>query len=536
MMQRTTRRQFLKTSGIGAAGLGLGLGMVHPARAASDSAWGCLPNGIWPANFPGYKVLMIHLFGGMAPFESFYYRDAPNLRTRGFDTEVQNLNWNGVCGNTPSGLELQNFSTDGDGKAIHLGPFSKPLWRQDIRERMRVIVQRHNLLPHEAAIPFTNTGFRLGRPNFAPLGAPIQHRKTALDEEALVDRVLPHSYALLPENGSIGSLFTLVQRVQSSVGTHPGSARPLALRIGAGLTDFVDQLDRANLGATKEAVNALIDQYRAQYRDWLRWQSTPELTRSAAFRDYDTAATRLLGADTLKELLDDAPQTVDPGPSCAREGIDPFVNPPNPTKTALEFGAFLLSRAPADAASSVFVLDSGLVRTALPYDVHSVDHAGDTGSNLFNLLDSLVSVIKDPANPTPTDDRKIDLTTTLIHIGMDFGRTPFKSTAIMPNPASMGRDHWPEAYVNVLIGGPIPAAPDGTAGRVQGSISDALDEGAVADIPFTATDTLAALLVAAGVNPFEGQNFALGNITPALVGIDHEATIVNLRQTLLGVM
>jgi hypothetical protein len=533
-MSRLSRRRFLGKTAVGLAGLGMGL--ARPRSAFASPAWADLPSGIWPTGFQGYKLLEIHLFGGMAPFESFYYRDAPGLRTRGFDTEIQNLNWNGACTNAPSGLELQAFSTDSNDKELHLGPFSKPLWRQDIRRKTRVIVQRHNLMPHEAAIPFTQTGLRLGRPTFASTGAAVQHRRNALDQEASIDRALPHSYALLPENGGLGSLFTLVQQVQGSFGMHPGSARPLVLRIGAGLSDFIAQLDRANLGITKAAVNALIDQYRGQYRDWLRFQSTSTLTRSNAFRDYDTAASRLLGSDVLKDLLVDAPQTIGPGPTCAREGADPFFSPDNPTKTALEFAAFLLTRPPDEAASSVFVLDSGLVRTGLPYDVHTIDHAGDTGSNLVNLLNSLVSVIKDPANPQPGDDGRIDLTSTMIVINTEFGRTPFKSIGNSPNPASLGRDHWPDAYVTALIGGPVPDVADGTAHRVVGSISDAADAGAVADAPlYSATDMRAALLVAAGINPFAAENFALGQITASLVGVDHAATIENLRETLLGV-
>jgi hypothetical protein len=533
-MSRLSRRRFLGKSAVGLAGLGLSL--ARPRLALANPAWADLPAGIWPPGFQGYKILEIHLFGGTAPFESFYYRDAANLRTRGFDTEIQNLNWNGACANAPTGLELQEFSTDSNDKELHLGPFSKPLWRQDLRRRMRVIVQRHNLMPHEAAIPFTQTGLRLGRPTFSSTGAAVQHRRNALDEEASVDRSLPHSYALLPENGGLGSLFTLVQQVQGSFGMHPGSARPLVLRIGTGLGDFVSQLDRANLGSNKDALNALIDQYRGQYRDWLRFQSTSTLTRSNAFRDYDTAASRLLGADVLKDLLVDAPQTISPGPTCAREGADPFSNPDNPTRTALEFAAFLLTRPAEEAASSVFVLDSGLVRTDLPYDVHSFDHAGDTGSNLVNLLNSLVSVIKDPANPAPGDDSRIDLADTLIVINTEFGRTPFKSSGNSPNPGSLGRDHWPDAYVTTLIGGPIPDANDGTVHRVVGSISDAADEGAVADTPlYSATDMRAGLLVAAGVNPFAAENFALGQITASLVGVDHAATIENLRETLIGV-
>jgi len=531
------RREVLKASLLSAAAVCLG--PVFTRRAFG--AWGELPADIWAPGVNGYKVLELHCFGGMAPFESFYYRDVAGSRTRGFDTEVGALNWNPACANAPSGLETHAFSTDSNGKPVHLGPFAKPLWNnQNIRRRMRVVVQRHDLLPHEAAIPYVATGSRLGRPNQAPPGAAVQHRRAELDFEAANGRVLPHSYALLPEtNTTGGALFTLVQQIQSLVGAHPGSSKPLVLKIGPAFGDFVTQLDRDNLGTSKDAVNTLVDQFRALYRDKLRWQPDNFVTRSTAFSDYDAAAARLMNADTLESLLSASPQTINPQAFCAREGALSFDSADNGTRAALEFAAFLLARPAAEAASSVFVLDSGIARTGLPYDVHFALNAADTGTNLWNLLDSLVSVIRDPNNPTPEDAGKIDLDNTLVVINTDFGRTPFKSSVNVPSPASNGRDHYPECYAKVLIGGPIPLeAGDGVADRVVGSITDGSDETVMSDVPFSATDTKAAMLLAAGVNPFAGENFALGSLTPSLVVASanpHHATMENLRQVFFGV-
>ncbi|MCG7989679.1 MAG: DUF1501 domain-containing protein [Candidatus Thiodiazotropha weberae] len=532
-----TRRELLKASLLSAAAVCLGSAISRRAHAA----WGELPSDIWAAGISGYKILELHCFGGMAPFESFYYRDVAGSRTRGFDTEVGALNWNPMCNNTPSGLETHAFSTDSNGKSVHLGPFAKPLWNnQNIRRRMRVVVQRHDLLPHEAAIPYVATGSRLGRPNQAPPGAAIQHRLGELDMEADNGRVLPHSYALLPEtNFTGGALFTLVQQIQSLVGAHPGSSKSMVLKIGNAFGDFITQLNRNNLGATKESVNTLIDQFRAQYRDKLRWQPDNFVTRSTAFSDYDAAASRLMNADTLESLLSGAPQTINPQDFCAREGASPFTTADNGTRAALEFAAYLLTRPANEAASSVFVLDSGIARTGLPYDVHSIFNAADTGTNLWNLLDSLVSVIRDPNNPTPEDANKIDLSETLVVINTDFGRTPFKSSGNIPTPGSNGRDHYPECYTKVLIGGPIPLEiSDGVANRVVGSITDGADETVMSDVPYNATDTKAALLMAGGVNPFAGENFALGSLTPDLVvpsADPHHSTMENLRQVFFGV-
>jgi hypothetical protein len=228
-MATISRRQFLKAAGRTTAGLALATGWPRIARA--NPAWGDLPPGTitTPADL---KVLQIHLLGGVAPFESFYYRDSPGRRTRGFDAEIAALVWNAGCGTTPVGLETMTpvFGNDSNGKQIKLGPFAKPLWnRPDIRDRIRVIVQSHNLLPHEAAIPFALSGLRLGNPNQANLGAAIAHRALAQDAEAGITRTLPYAYGLVSDTAGVNSLLTTMM---GSVGRHPGSARPLVLKIG----------------------------------------------------------------------------------------------------------------------------------------------------------------------------------------------------------------------------------------------------------------------------------------------------------------
>jgi len=56
----------------------------------------------------------------------------------------------------------------------------------------------------------------------------------------------------------------------------------------------------------------------------------------------------------------------------------------------------------------------------------------------------------------------------------------------------------------------------------------------VADLGFTPTDVHAAALLAAGIDPFESENYAVGQLTGSLQGIDHPATLNNLKATLLG--
>ena len=526
--RRHARRQFLKAAGSATAAMGLSGAFSRLAHAA---VWGDVPPSLWPSP-PDLKVLEIHLLGGVAPFESFYFRPPLGVRTRGFDAEIAGLTWNTpTCPNTPSGLESQIpfsalpfFANDSNTKEIRLGPFAKPLWRTDIFNRMRVIVLSHNLLPHEAAIPFALTGLRLGNPNQASLGAAIAHRYVALDMEAGPPRPLPYAYGLVADTAGLNSL--LVTQM-GAVGRHLGAARPLVLKVGPGFATFITQLARSNMNTAKDA---LLDQYRGQYRDWLRFAGTGPPTRSNAFRDYDTSVGSLLEAASLSSFLGSVPTTIPNNAECAREPSQAFDTNANPTKTALQAAVFLLTRPVAERARYVCVIDSGIEpRVGLPYDVHNAGHPGDTGSNLWNVFQTLADLINDPA--LPADPNKLNLSDTLIIISTEFGRTPFKSLGDMPNPAmSIGRDHWPQAYVNVLIGGPI------TSRAVIGSISDAADLGGVADASHTPTDVKAAVLVAAGINPFESESYAVGQLSaPFGSATTHEQAMELLRTNLLGV-
>ncbi len=520
-MKNISRREFLNSAGVAAATLATG---AWPRFAAASPAWGD-PLGEAPTS-PAQSILEIHLLGGVAPFESFYFRPPLGLRTRGFDSEIGGLIWNGVCANTPSGIELDVpfFANDSKGKEIRLGPFAKPLWRPDIRDRMRILVLSHNLLPHEAAIPLALTGLRLGNPNQANLGAAIAHRYTALDLEAGTPRTLPYAYGLVPQSAGLNSLLATSM---GALGRHPGAARPLVLKIGAGFGTFINQLQRSNMTAAKDA---LLNQYRGQYRDWLRWMASGPPTRSNAFRDYDTSVSALVNAASLSSFLGGAPTVIPSDQECAREPSEVFDTRENPTKTALQAAVFLLTRPPAERARYVCVIDSGIEpRVGLPYDCHNSGHPGDTGSNLWNVFQTLGDLIN---TPTSSDPNKLNLNDTLIIINTEFGRTPFKSLGNMPVPSSVGRDHWPQAYVNVLIGGPI------TSRAVVGSISDAADEGGIAEIGFSysPTDVHAAALVAMGINPFESESYALGQLSdPFGSSLTHQEGMELLRTDLLGV-
>jgi len=508
-MKRIKRRKFLQLAARGAAGAGLCL--LTPRLAYG--AWGdfAAPTTVWPAGLPSTKILEIFLYGGLSPWETFYVR--PPLNFRGFNTEVTDLAWS--CSGVPSPTtETRFFANDALGQAVHLGPATKPLWRSDIVSRMRTIVLQHDLLPHEAAIPFALSGLRLGRLQLSGLGAPIQRRF-----KETTPRALPYSYVCVP---SVFSFPGDNLQATTAIGTHPGSSRPLTLRIGPGTGSLVSLLQRSNMSFSS---NTLIGNYRAQYRDQLRLHGAGDPTRSKGFTAYDSSTESLLGSTNLRTLLLSAPLTLRTDPPCALEPPPPMTIPPvdNIPGTAIRTAAFLLTRSSSDAARYVCVVDGGLIEASGGggYDTHTSHHVDTTSRNLWNTLSTLAEVIQDPTQTA--DPNKINLSDTMIVLTTEFGRTPSR--------AANGRDHWPGGYVNVLIGGPITTA--GIAGAIQDASGNA-DPMRV----YSPTDVRAAALLAAPVDPFAEGVFGVGDVSNSLrvTGTGGEdRTSERIRQQILGV-
>jgi hypothetical protein len=381
---------------------------------------------------------------------------------------------------------------------------------------MRAIVLRHELLPHEAAIPYTLSGLRLGRPQLAGLGAPIQRRSMEL-----LPRSLPYSYVFVPTNNiSQDNL-----QAATAIGIHPGLARPLALRIGAGADSLIERLGRANM-APSNAADALLRQYRSHYRDQLRMGGRNENpVRSKGFEEYNASVETLINAPLLQRLLQDAPFQIQSTAPCARMATDPVCEPaPNLPGTQLKLAAFLLSRPAEQAARYVCVVDSGLMGASGGggYDTHS-GHIRVTSVNLWSILKNLSALIKAPGERPDPSNPKIDLDDTLIVLNTEFGRTPI--------PVSDGRDHFTEGYVNVLIGGPVRGP------AVIGEINDATSV-EMTQKAFTATDIRAGVLLAAGINPLDRDVYNIGDVscpTEERNCEDPTARLISLRKNILGI-
>jgi hypothetical protein len=525
MSWNKTRREWLRLAGTAGAQLALGsLGLgAYIRQATADhhcaaGSWGGLVGNIdgWTCDtHAGYKVLEIYMNLGASQWESFWLPGAgsPNFTDYGMNgLTLSDLNWGANTADFPceapdiptSFNESQLFAAQSTGGNIYWGAAARPLFRRsDIFSRCRMVTQYHDLLPHEAANPYVLTGLRLGNPRRAGTGAAIQRRARVVDP----DQLLPVSY-VLHRNEAVNPHMSAV-----AVGTHPGFCRPVDIRI-QDTNAFVDSLSRA--GVSSESDNLLLA-LRHEYRDRLRFRGVGEPVRSTGFGGYWVAAELLENAPAMQALFggnilvrDTNVATCPEHPNAAEQN--------NPgIKTMLHAAASLLSSGPARYVCAV---DRGITGT---YDTHgdgTATHLLNTNANIYNTLHHLADVIHHPIdNPTGT----INLDDTLVIINTDFNRTPGIN-------GTDGRDHWPYGYLTFMIGGPINGGP---------SIRGAIDVAGYTDTSYrySATDMRAAVLLAAGVDPFADGNFRVSDFSPTLLdGIGTEAQIrERLKGDILGV-
>src|SRR3569833_1875440 len=150
------RRTFLAAMG-GAAGAAAVL------RSRRADAFGEFPAGSEAAQLPAgvraKKILEIYLYGGLSQWETLYYvpqygqptdPQYPNTQYYTFKSTSDALL--ATCGNT--GASSLPMGTAAMGAAVQLGPFAAKLFiRLDVTNRMRSVVQKLALQPHEAAVP-----------------------------------------------------------------------------------------------------------------------------------------------------------------------------------------------------------------------------------------------------------------------------------------------------------------------------------------------------------------------------------------------
>ena len=541
-----SRRRFLEALGVGGMGLAMnsfGLGSwIKAAMAAHDTShtapgcglWGDLEGnvGTWNCgNHQGYKILEIYLRAGASQWETLWlpgnastpnFSDfdlgAPNTApfpggnsANSADTlDLSQVSWSDhtsdfPCeppGIPPASTDAMLFAAQSSGGGnIYWGAPAHPVYdRDDIFSRCRMVTQFHDLLPHEAAIPYALTGSRLGNPRLAGTGAAVQRRHRALHP----DQLLPVSYVL-----HSGSPFDI--NFAAATGMHPGFSRPLVIQV-SNSNSFFQNLGRT--GITPESDELLLV-LRHEYRDRLRFRGAGNTVRSAGFDGYWTAAELLESAPALQTLFENEILVVDSNVAKCAEVTGLNTGTLRGIKTQLHAAASLLSSGPAQY---VCTIDRGIAGS---YDTHQINHMETICSNMYNVMHHLADVIHHPTN---NPDGLIDLDETVIVIHTEFGREPWIENG-------RGRDHWPYGYVTTLMGGPIESRSIG--GGIESS--DGLTH---ADFQYSPADVRGALLLAAGIDPFEEGNFNVASFSAALksnpVTVSEPEIRNRLRSRILG--
>ncbi len=495
------RRKFLKIGAAGAASVAVS-GAFFSSRRSQAAPFGELPAGAAPVLLPperrAKKVLEVFLYGGLSPWETFYMVEEYG---RPDDAQFPNQQYYAFLGGGSGSVEnaLSDclfpdgeahgsfFATDANGASVQLGPFAHRLrGRTDLIDRMRIIVQRHNLEPHEAAVPQALTGQPLGRPSAAGLGAHIQR---FFAERAPASRAAPHSYLF-----AVGGLAGDNVSAAAATGFHPGIARPLSINI-TNVEGFSDLLARDEVGAARERYDQLMDSYVDQYRDRLRWPGDQERVRSAAMTDVEQAVATVKNVDAIANVMDPSLFQARAGQAC---GDNRSFDIPG---MSLEAARHLLTH-PSEPASYVCVSDIGLFEASGGggYDTHTRNSA-DTARNFDNLSRNLLAIINEPGENDPS---KLDLDDTLIILNTEFGRTA------SPQGGGDGRNHHPYGYTTAFIGGPITNAEKGIFGAIGP------DSTASSDNAATPAENRIGALLALGIWPFAQEAFAVSDVRGAL--------------------
>lgn len=532
-MKNKTRREFLQLLSEGGAklmlasvGLNTFMRSAHADNHCTVGSWGGLVGNVggWTCeNHAGYKILEIYLNLGVSQWENFWLPGAgnPNFSDYGMGSlaSFSDLDWGANSANFPCQApdipgnfnDSQIFSAQSGGGNIYWGAATKPIYRRnDIFPRCRMVTQYHDLLPHQAANPYVLTGLRLGNPRRAGTGAAIQRRARVVDPE----QILPVSY-VLHRNDIVNPHMSAV-----AIGSHPGFARPLDIRI-QDTNAFVNSLSRSGISSESDE---LLLALRHEYRDRLRFRGFGDPVRSTGFQGYWTAAELLESAPSLQALFAGDILVRDTNvATCPDHPTVTETNIPG-VKTMLHAAASLLSSGPA---RYVCAIDSGI--TTIPglsiggYDTHGDGtslHLLNTNANIYNVMHHLADIIHHPINnPGGT----VSLDDTMVIINTDFNRTPGIN-------GNNGRDHWPFGCLTFMIGGPINGGPS-----IRGSINNTGYTDT--DYRYSATDMRAAVLLAAGIDPFAEANFRVSDFSPALMrGIATEGQIRDrLKGDILGV-
>jgi hypothetical protein len=485
------RRSFLQTTAL------VGGALMLPSLRARAAPFGTFPSrasGLQlPADQRVESVLEIYLYGGLSPWETLYYVDDYGRADGSFwyqygedvlgvGDDRSNEAALAACGVDAGDTAPAFFANDELGNDVMSGPFAFGLReRPDLVDRLRLVVQRHELLPHEAAVPYALTGKKVGQPAMAGLGA---HLQRYFGEQALAagaTRRTPFSYVLasaaaVPSDNTAAFVAT---------GLHPGNARPLRINVDAAAR-LEQLLARDGVGRQRDRHDALVEHYVERYQQRLRFKGQGDPLRSPRFKELAQAARALKDVDAIERTLDERLFAPIPGDLCSSGSVD------NIPEQSLKLAAHLLTQA-EERARYVCVVDSGLTVSSGGggYDTHT-EQALVTVRNFTNLMRGLAGIVNAPGERDPA---KLDLEKTLVILNTEFGRTPTMQAA------TGGRNHHPYAYVTALLGGPVP-------GR---TILGAIDENAEATAYATPAENRMAALLALGIWPYDNGGFVVAD-------------------------
>ncbi len=504
------RRDFLRVAAAGgAAAATIG---TKVRRASAVPLFGDTPadnaSVMLPQASQATSILECFMYGGVTPWEGFYCvpdYGSTSARTwhKAYPTDFANAAT--ACGydvTTDPTSVFTPFANDSDGRQIYLSPFLKPLIaRTDVTDRMRIVVNKHTLEPHEAAIPLTMSGKTLGSPSLASLGAHIARYGVDHDVDGLHPSPFAYGFSIAASFVPTDNILTML-----ATGLHPGAARPLHIKIDNAVR-LNTLLSRSNVGSLddRSRYDALLQIYDQQYQGRLKFGGVGDPLRAPRFGELTSAVSSLAHAADIQAMLSASYLTPVPGTACyARGGLQapnastlansssPFTQPLNAPAMSLKLATHLLTH-PQFPAKHCMVIDTGLKEAdgGGGYDTHN-ETPWTQARNLNNFLNSLLPLVNKPGENDPT---KIDLNKTMIILNMEFGRTPGLVGA------QTGRNHWPYGYTQVYIGGPAQKG-------IYGSIA----ESGQAQTFTTPTENRIAGLLALGIWPFDQASYSGSNV------------------------
>jgi len=424
-----------------------------------------IPQGGWGSYGQPRKVLEIFLRGGASSWGSLWY-DATlggASGTKDLDTGTMTVaHWNEITGTlTPPNL-VNNWNGFTLGRAA--GPLSRIVGGRKLLNKTRIIRVRHDLIPHELAIPYSATGFTVGRPNMCGLGAAIWRRHGAGPLRSLIFQA-----------GSRDN-DVLAARYLASTGAHGPDLAPPIIPIGS--KDFLPALLRSGFTEQGDTLKTFL---RDRYAERLSFQGAP--VRAGAFSQYDAALNTLLNRNMdLYNLLSPYDATLFTyNPSIVNYHHE------NKPRRAINTAISLL-RDNVDL-KHIAVVDGGVEDN---YDTHNEEIIGGVtrsasflqNGNQWNVFDSLAN---------RTNDILDNGITVLVHT--DFGR-------IEKTAGNTGTEHHPEGFASLVISDLI------TQQGFAGTIDPAAPEKAMyldASHWFSPTDVQAAVASIAGIAPWQSD-------------------------------